>query len=271
MTMTQTLKINHPGTPISTWSEAVRVYAEKKLDDAVVSYLNFARKGRLSGFPVINLWANYDEHEQIYHAMSYVLEISLDQFSLMETDCPSVTDYYVELKCPTSQEMDFICQSLLYARARELVSITWTTVEYADKGTLLKPKVSVLDGERNDAEERIKNVMGYYKLPLISQRLLFPCHVVLGTMLFMALPENYHPFYKIGILWICGFGILLLNEIWSDVLLKRKVHIEHLCFLNNNRLLVSLLYRDRKPEEDVNLYDLLAAKDSLAEGSQPEQ
>ena len=265
MTMTEKGKAGHPGTTISTWSDAIRVYSEMKLDEAIRCYLNFARKGRLNGYPVINLWVKYDDQEQVYHAMSYLLERSLQQFSQRENEFSLTPDYYVELPRPSSDEMEFICQSLLYVRTRELLSITQTTKEYADKGALLTLKCSAHDDEVIEARERINSVLQHYKLPFISQRHLLPTLVVMALIIFVIIPE-VSPSLMVGAMLEVGVcGALFINELWSNDIIKKEVRVDHVSTIKDNSILASLLNRVRESKKVLTVSDLLKARTKLIE------
>lgn len=62
---------------LSDWTQALSVYDSLNLDEIVSIYLRFGKKGRLNGFPIINIWQDGFYEEQIYYAMMYLLERAL--------------------------------------------------------------------------------------------------------------------------------------------------------------------------------------------------
>jgi len=258
--------VNHDdGNSILSWSVAVRLYADLNLDQVTTAYIDFVREGSERGFPVINLRARYDYNEQLWHAMSYLLERALNNRWFRAESFDDNARYRVELSCPSKEEMNLVANSLLYTRARALLRYTSTTLNYADKDSLLSPEDTPQDRVRKDALKRINQIRGCYSKRSIPQGQLFFCLVVLAAIIFSLLPESYSNFHTLGVLQIVVLGILLINELREHVLQQREIHTNHVTYLVSNDMLKGFFYREGKPQEMLKVKDLFKAESSLTD------
>ncbi len=262
--MTQEREKYKAGNLISTWSVAVRLYAELDLDRATTAYVDFVREGSERGFPVINLRARYDFNEQLWYAMSYLLERALNNRWFRAESFNHNDRYEVELPCPSNEEMNIVANSLLYTRARALLRYTSTAIKYADKDSLLSYEDTDHDRKRKDAERRINHIKCYYSRRSIPQGQLFSCLVVLAVIIFAFLPQPYTNWYTFGVMQIAVLSILLISEIREHVLLERELHANHVTYLESNDMLRELLYREVQPQDKLKVSNLIKAEASLA-------
>lgn len=255
---------NHNGEHlITSWSEAVRLYTELNLDQAVTAYVDFVREGGEQGFPVINLRGRYDYDEQLWYAMSYLLERSLNTRWFRNIGLANYSRYDVNLSCPSKEEMILIDDSLLSTRARALLRYTSATLKYAEKDNILSPEDTDHDRERKDAFKRIEKIKGYYVRRSVPKGQLLICLVVLAAIIFFLLPESYKTIHTYGIMQIAVFGILLISELREHVLLERELHKQHVIYLENNKMIKDLFCKEKKSHFVLKVTDLHKAEASL--------
>lgn len=261
--MSQEYKNYNGEHSITSWSEAVRLYTELNLDEAVTAYVDFVREGSEQGFPVINLRGRYAYNEQLWYAMSYLLERSLNTRWFRNIGISDYSRYDVNLSCPLEEEMELIDDSLLSTRARALLRYTSATLKYADKDSILSPEDTDRDREFKDALKRIEKIKGYYARRSVPKGQLLFCLVVLAAVIFAFLPESYKNFHTYGIMQIAVLGILLITELREHVLLERELHNEHVIYLENNKMIKDLFYKDKKSHFVLKVTDLHKAEASL--------
>ncbi|EIJ8452190.1 hypothetical protein LJP14_001213 [Salmonella enterica] len=192
---------------LSDWTQALSVYDSLNLDEIVSIYLRFGKKGRLNGFPIINIWQGGFYEEQIYYAMMYLLERALNELTLTKMREGESTVYHVNLKLPVENETSSIIGTKLYIAARNLLSLTQKVYEYQNTNYDL----AIIDDCSSfykDAILRLKKISAkYYK----SEK--YPLALFIGSFLFYAIcaaifsPEKYHTFESFFMIFICLLGM----------------------------------------------------------------
>ncbi|WP_113073213.1 hypothetical protein [Escherichia coli] len=188
---------------LSDWTQALSVYDSLNLDEIVSIYLRFGKKGRLNGFPIINIWQGGFYEEQIYYAMMYLLERALNELTLTKMREGESTVYHVNLKLPVENETSSIIGTKLYIAARNLLSLTQKVYGYQNTNYDL----AIIDDCSSfykDAILRLKKISAkYYK----SEK--YPLALFIGGFIFYAicaaifLPEKYHTFESFFMIFIC--------------------------------------------------------------------
>lgn len=250
------MRVNDDVVILSDWTQALSVYESLNLDDIVNIYLRFGKKGRLNGFPIINIWQGGFCEKQVYYAMMYLLERALNELTLTKMHEGKSIVYHVDLKLPDVNEDGFIKGSKLYSAAIHLIRLTQNSREYQKDE---KSTVS-LSGENlaeNDAVRRIKVISEFYrvpeKYPLMFYIESFIFFSICAWLFFPAHYQNFETYFTIFLL-VTGMWVLARSskKPESEITISKA----HVMYLNNNVILQTHLSRIYDLHEDVSLEDL---------------
>ncbi|EKH8025195.1 TPA: hypothetical protein OR518_003660 [Escherichia coli] len=192
---------------LTDWTQALDVYDSLNLDDIVNIYLRFGIKGRLNGFPVINIWQGGFCEERVYYAMIYLLERALNELTLSKISEGKSIVYHVALKLPEENQTSSIIGTKLYTAAKNLLSLTQKSHEYdiEIQGLTSKSNFSLT---YEDAVLRLKKISKkYYQ----SER--YPFALFIGGFLLYAffaailLPAKHQTFESYLMIFLSLLGM----------------------------------------------------------------
>ncbi|HAS1115403.1 TPA: hypothetical protein I3798_004771 [Enterobacter cloacae] len=192
---------------LTDWTQALAVYDSLNLDDIVNIYLRFGIKGRLNGFPVINIWQGGFCEERVYYAMIYLLERALNELTLSKMSEGQSIVYHVDLKVPVESQTSSIIGTKLYTAAKNLLSLTQKSHEYHIEIQGLTSKNS-FSPTYEDAVLRLKKISKKY-----YQSEKYPFALFIGGFLLYAfvaailLPEKYQTFESYFMLFLSLLGM----------------------------------------------------------------